>query len=248
VVAGESHTCALLASGAVLCWGSNASGQLGPGPGAPIASGATTLVAGARHACALVGGAVQCWGDDASGQLGGTPAAGIATPIPSGITLLAASTLQTCASIATSPGGNIDPVLQCWGAGLGAGFLPADPQPTPAIPMKDPTQSTVRFSLDGIAIGRAHACVQKAGEFVHCFGPDDSLGQLGASGVPAGSREEWLVTGNLSATALAAGRDHTCALLAPGRLRCWGANERGQLGDGTTVTPAPGTISIPSGR
>jgi len=34
---------------------------------------------------------------------------------------------------------------------------------------------------------------------------------------------------------LAAGRDFTCAIATGGRVRCWGANERGQLGDGTTV-------------
>lgn len=40
---------------------------------------------------------------------------------------------------------------------------------------------------------------------------------------------------------LAAGADFTCAIVANGRVRCWGNNDRGQLGDGTNVsrhTPA----------
>jgi alpha-tubulin suppressor-like RCC1 family protein len=37
------------------------------------------------------------------------------------------------------------------------------------------------------------------------------------------------------ATAIAVGDSHTCALLMKGKLRCWGGNEKGQLGTGDTV-------------
>jgi alpha-tubulin suppressor-like RCC1 family protein len=47
---------------------------------------------------------------------------------------------------------------------------------------------------------------------------------------------------------LGLGAAHTCAASTDGRLRCWGANDYGQLGDGTTVTPVTGTAAVPLGR
>ncbi|MCC7540296.1 MAG: hypothetical protein IT379_29020 [Deltaproteobacteria bacterium] len=81
VVAGRLHTCALRASGAVLCWGRNLEGQLGDGTRerrsspvvASLPAGATAIAAavGGAHTCAIVEGAtVACWGANAAGQLG----------------------------------------------------------------------------------------------------------------------------------------------------------------------------------
>lgn len=82
---GGNHSCVLLGSGDVLCWGANSSGQLGqanltvlgddeaPSVAGPIQLGgpAIELTAGLNHTCALLATRdVICWGDNAVGQLG----------------------------------------------------------------------------------------------------------------------------------------------------------------------------------
>lgn len=80
---GELHTCRLVDTGAVDCWGSNTSGELGRGTMAPDDYGgpnpapvvgladATRIVAGAYHTCALrTDHSVVCWGYNTDGELG----------------------------------------------------------------------------------------------------------------------------------------------------------------------------------
>lgn len=82
ISAGWKHTCAALTSGAVTCWGSGASGQLGNGGKAdspvPVlvkapdggSMKATAIAAGELHSCAISAGKALCWGDRSFGQLG----------------------------------------------------------------------------------------------------------------------------------------------------------------------------------
>lgn len=66
-------------SGDVRCWGAEIFGSLGvdvsdgldhPDPATAAVTGASAIVAGAGHACALVGSGVQCWGSNGLGELG----------------------------------------------------------------------------------------------------------------------------------------------------------------------------------
>jgi alpha-tubulin suppressor-like RCC1 family protein len=87
-----SHTCALTAEGAVLCWGDNNAGQLGSGNSGdrnsvPTAVGGAqvyrALAAGKEFTCVITAqGAAQCWGLNTLGQLGSGDLANHTTPVP----------------------------------------------------------------------------------------------------------------------------------------------------------------------
>ncbi|HEX2571720.1 MAG TPA: PA14 domain-containing protein [Polyangia bacterium] len=117
LTAGKAHTCALLANGAVRCWGRNESGQLGYSSNAavgdnetPAAAGDVNLgglafqvVAGGSHTCALLStGDVKCWGKNDEGQLGygnttSLNAPGAAVDLGGPALRLAAGEAHTCA-------------------------------------------------------------------------------------------------------------------------------------------------------
>src|SRR5438876_1878896 len=88
--------------------------------------------------------------------------------------------------------------------------------------------------------GGFHTCARFLDGTLECWGRND-FGQLGDPATTSfNSVTPVRVTGITSAIAVAAGGFHTCALLADGTVRCWGENDFGQLGNGTS-DPAPGT-------
>lgn len=80
VLAGYQHTCALLGSGGIKCWGSNGEGQLGDGTTTQrltpvnvvgLGSSITNITAGSLYTCAITSVATEkCWGENRYGQLG----------------------------------------------------------------------------------------------------------------------------------------------------------------------------------
>jgi alpha-tubulin suppressor-like RCC1 family protein len=233
---GFHHACAVLAGGGVRCWGANGSGQLGNGSvaGSPTAvsvSGITTATAvatGGNHSCALLAaGGVQCWGDGAAGQLGNGGFAGSSTPVAvSGISdavAIAAGFDHTCALIA---GGN----LRCWGRGL-EGQLGNANFANSATPVSVPVGALVVVAL---AAGSSHTCVVLDNGTMQCWGKEAN-GQVGNGSIAGNTASPVKVLNITNAIAVAAGFEHTCAVLGDGDTRCWGLNDGGQLGVGLSA-------------
>ncbi len=105
------------------------------------------------------------------------------------------------------------------------------------------------LGADAIAAGTGHTCVLLDNGSVRCWGLN-SFGQLGVGDTAnrgdatneMGDKLPAVALGTgRSAVALAAGADHTCALLDDGSVKCWGRNDDGELGLGDTADRGDGT-------
>lgn len=242
LAAGDRHTCAHLADGTVRCWGSNDMGQLGDGTteerhspvAVPDLQGVTKLVAGYGHTCARLGdGSVRCWGSNMFGELGdGTMIDSVAPVTVPGLTDvagLASGVLHTCARLG-------DGSARCWGSNM-TGAL-GDGTTTDSA---TPTLVSGLGNVAELSAGASHTCARLIDGSVRCWGAN-AHGQVG-DGTPAPIVASPIAVPGLSTVAaLATGQNHSCALVDDGAVRCWGANDAGQLGDGTTtsrLTPTP---------
>ncbi len=238
VAAGEYHTCALTTSGGVKCWGLNSWGQLGDGTtthhSTPVdvvglTSGVSAISSGTYHTCALTNsGAIKCWGANNYGQLGDGTTADSPTPVDvsglsSGVRAIAAGDVHTCSL--TASGG-----VKCWGFNLdgrlGDGTTTHHSTPVDVSGLDSGTST--------ITVGSWHSCALTTSGAIKCWG-GNYFGQLG-DGTAADSSIPVNVSGLASGVrAVVAGNCHTCALTSSGGVRCWGSNNEGQLGDGTTT-------------
>ena len=269
IAAGYIHTCALTTSGGVLCWGGNSSGQLGdgtyadrntPGPVVGLSTGVVGIAAGYENSAAITsGGGVKYWGKDGQGYQECLPTdpwwpvppgsncktvnvysttPKYAPSLPGGVTAvsIAADILVSYSLFynlcALAPGGRV----MCW---LGS----ANPASQPAADFDG-----LSAGVTAISMGGSHSCVLTSGGIAQCWG-GNMQGQLGDGttevrrrdtpkpvlGVPSGLVQ------------IVAGGRHTCALTAIGEVLCWGANDAGQLGDGTTIDRlAPVAVNLSS--
>jgi alpha-tubulin suppressor-like RCC1 family protein len=246
VSAGVFHTCGVTLSNQALCWGENHSGILGDGTTThrrvptPVAGELKfrEVVAGTTHTCGLtLSGVAYCWGDNGSGQLGdGTTGGERATPGRVARTLhfrhLSAGSVHTC-GVATNDR------IYCWGFnGLGAVG-----DGTRATFRPEPTRVASKFLFIQVGAGRSHTCGVTADRRAYCWG-DNSYGALG-HGTTADARfAPVVVVGDFRFTALDGGMWHTCGITEGARLKCWGGNQSGQLGNGTTRDrPTPGAAA-----
>ncbi len=225
IAAGERHSLAVKTDGTLWAWGYNASGQLGDGTLADkhspvqIGTGFATIAAGVAHSIALkTDGTLWAWGFNNNGELG--------VQIGTGYAAIAAGDYHSLAL-------KTDGTLWAWGANdrgqLGDG--------------------TMGYTSTPMLIGSDYAAIEGGVSYSLALKTDGTLwawganerGQLGdgtlvdkSTPVQIGSGYEAIAAGggyrqggNISG--------HSLAVKTDGTLWAWGANDGGQLGDGTLV-------------
>ena len=257
ISAGSKHTCALLVSGQVRCWGFNNGGQLGDGTttGRPRPVGvrstngiapltdAVQLSVGAHHACVrLSNGQARCWGVGEHGRIGdGTQIdrkravvvrneTGSA-PL-SGVRQLAVGVESVCAVLTSGQ-------VRCWGKNLNFQIGDGTQQDRfrPTVVRTDASGFPALAGVSRVAAGGFHACAVLTNGQARCWG-EGTLGRLGTGLADNEPYAASVVAPGAcctirNVTALSAGGTSSCARLANGQLRCWGHNEYGQVGDAT---------------
>jgi alpha-tubulin suppressor-like RCC1 family protein len=260
ITADGGSACAVTDGGSLQCWGNNKYGQLGNDTAEnqlePVAvigmnPGTAWAAMGWNHACALNGVKLECWGWNLYGQLGdGTKGTRlkprVVKDLPDGAAAVALGREHTCAATNSSR-------VACWGSnaegqlgdgtaadssqpvyipglitGVSATTAPINDTPTPAA------TAPAALRISPITAGGAHTCLLTTAGGVKCWG-SNTYGQLGdGSRISRNSPVD--VTGlTKGVIAIEAGLTHTCALTSRGGVKCWGYNEYGQLGDGTSL-------------
>lgn len=254
VSAGVGIGCGLTEKAQAYCWGQNASGLLGIGlDQGPDECGAVGLsrpcsqtprpvvgsirfasvAAGSAYACGVDdSGVVYCWGRNRMGQLGlgdrfdrsePTP-----VPFPRAMRSVHVGSQSSCALTVTGE-------AECWGLNSSGqiGDGTTDDRLTPVQ-----VAGTLRFA--SLAVGADFACGLTETGSAYCWGSNQH-GQLGiGDGGPDRCGDPAIpcaltpqpVTGDLSFTQVTA-NGHACGLTVGGEAYCWGANDFGELGDGT---------------
>jgi alpha-tubulin suppressor-like RCC1 family protein len=246
--------------GAVVGWGYNAFGQLGDGTttsssvplqvkgvgGVGLLTGVIVVAAGGTHSLALLSnGTVVAWGDNEFGELGNGTTTESPTPVQvrgvgdsgvlSGVKAIAAGAGQSLALLSNG-------AVVAWGKNgdgeLGDGTTTSRSAPVQVVGVGG---SGVLSNVAAVAAGGEYSLALLNNGTVAAWGLN-ALGELGNGTTMSSSTPVQVVgvggSGVLSnVAAIAAGADHSLALLNSGTVAAWGLNAYGQLGDGTTTQP-----------
>jgi alpha-tubulin suppressor-like RCC1 family protein len=237
VDAGDAHTCGVTTSDAAYCWGFNDRGVLGAGiiqrQSTPVAvSGGLKfrqVAAGGTHTCGVTtSDVVYCWGSDSVGQVGdGSSSAGVF--VPTRVATSRRFQLVDAGLGAFTCGVTTADKAFCWGSGRngeigdGRDFLRFLPRAVAG-----------GRAFDRVTTGGTHTCAEATDNRAYCWGLNAG-GALGTGTSVARSLIPVAVAGGRFFSQVSAGKSHTCARTSAGVAFCWGTNEFGQLGDGTTT-------------
>ena len=228
ISAGAFHTCAVTTTDALFCWGTNLFGAMGaPNSHTPVRVGGTlkfrNVSSGYSHSCgAATDNRGYCWGNNSNYQIGDGTGTGRAKP-----TLVA--------------GGLSFRLVQA-GSGYISGSGPADADDALSCGLttddrvycwgshggsSTPKEIAGGRRYSAIGTGTAQCALNLAGA-IFCA--------LGQSRIPSG-------TVRFRSVSVSGIGSHRCAVATDGRAYCWGGNDEGQLGDGTT-NPSTALVAV----
>jgi hypothetical protein len=245
--AGTGFSCGATADGTAWCWGTNNQGQLGDGTLSDRLTPTkvstdvkfVAISSGLTNTCGIAqSGFAYCWGTNSWGQLGNgtTGSSTIPVPVSGGHQFVSVATGSETTCATTSEGD-----VYCWGR-----FFYADPYRGMA------GGGPGAFKAQTIPLIAGTGMVAVVGAF---WGSDDEFCSVDQTGLgycwtvsfypsltgptvgPIGDP----VSTSLHFTTLRVGFGHVCGLVTSGQAYCWGRNDLGQLGDGTTTTRADPT-------
>ena len=217
------------------CWGPNTNGLLGDETTTqrttPVEvdgiTTATSIALGQSHSCALLtDNTVFCWGSNSNGLLGDETITDSNTPVEvsdiTTATSIALGDYHSCAVLTDSK-------VMCWGNNY-YGFLGDGTTEVRTTPVEVSGITTAM----SISLGDSNSCALLTDNTVICWG-SNSVGQLGDGTMTQRTIPVDEVSGITTATSISFGDYHACAMLTDGKVKCWGSNNQGQLGDGTII-------------
>jgi alpha-tubulin suppressor-like RCC1 family protein len=239
IAVGAGHVCSVSAvDQTIKCWGSNSQGQLGIGAEAryttPIKPTDVPLIekfaSGEHFNCAIVVSdrSVICWGYNSDGQLGDGTTTNRSTPVTvaglSGVSSIALGFTHACALF---PNGT----MKCWGGNM-AGAIGDNTNVRKPSPVSVQSLPPVRAIA---ASDWATCAVVASDDSVMCWG-DNSRRAIG-DGTNINRFLPTPVAGLSGVDRIYGGTFQHCAIMKSGAgIKCWGQNDNGVLGDGTTTT------------
>ena len=263
---GPTSACAVLTNGEVWCWGDNSRKQLARATAGAFGAPAKAELGALRVARTAAGtysgfavtdvGEILSWGavDKKDGALAARVSSLLADPAPLAIELGPVSSFAI--SSTTIDGSDFRDVrwighacaivsgdVYCWGDSLTGALAMGAPEPV-LSPRRTSVASTTAWGQQ-VAVAPEITCVRLTDGTIECAG-DNAFGALGRDPKTRYAiffaRAETF-TGHAVHVAIAT---HTvCALLQGGSVVCWGSNERGELGQGTTDTdPHPTPVPV----